>query len=97
MAARSALFAVGFELAGVRLQLFAERLFQAADASPDASCDELVRTAMEAIYGGALALAADEPDLSSLRLSAPATTVQEAAETAVHALGVALLHGRRRG
>jgi hypothetical protein len=43
MVAKRVLFDAGFELAGVRLQLFAERLLVAADASPDASCDELVR------------------------------------------------------
>jgi hypothetical protein len=94
--ARQALFDAGLELAGVRLQLFAERLLQAAGASPDAHCDELVRTALRDVDGGALALVAEEPELRDRRLSQPATTVSEAAESALQALGLALLDAHRQ-
>jgi hypothetical protein len=95
MDAKRALFEAGLEFAGVRLQLFAERLLQAADASPDASRDEVVRSAVRDIDDGALALVAEEPELRDRQLSHPAMTVTEAAETALHALGLVLLdYGR---
>jgi len=93
--AQAALFATGFELAGVQLQRFAERLLQAADASPEASVEELVRTAVRDIEDGAVALVAEEPELRDRRLARAARTVSEAADGVVHELGVALLeaHG----
>ena len=89
--AQAALFAAGFELAGVKLQRFAERLLQAADASPEASVDALVRTAVRDIEDGAVALVAEEPELRDRRLARAARTVSEAADRVVHELGVALL------
>jgi hypothetical protein len=59
--ARRALSDAGLELAGVRLQRFAE-----------------------------------EPELRDRRLSQPATTVSEAAESALQALGLALLDAHRQ-
>ena len=96
MAARCALFEAGLELAGVRVQQFAERLLQAAEASPAASPDHLVRATVTDLAGGALAVVADEPELCNRRLSRAATSVQEAADTAVHALGLALLDAHMR-
>lgn len=94
---RTALFEAGFELAGVKLQRFAERLFQVADASPRAPSDELIRCAVRDIDGGALAVVAEEPELCDRALDRPARTVNDAAYRALHALGLALLdgHGRR--
>ena len=85
----------GLELAGLRLQAFAEALWQAADASPEASCEELVRTAVQSMGEGALGVVADEPELCDLPLRPPARTVHEAAETALHTVGVTLLGMRR--
>ena len=82
---------MGFELAGVKLQRFAERLLQAADASPEASVEDLVRSAVRDIEDGAVALVAEEPDLRDRRLGRAARTVSEAADGVVHELGVALL------
>jgi hypothetical protein len=97
MRAKAALFAMGFELAGVKLQRFAERLVQAADASPEASAEDLVRTAVEDIEDGAIALVAEEPELRDRRLARAATTVSDAADGVVYEVGVALLdaHGPR--
>jgi hypothetical protein len=89
--AKAALLEIGLELAGVRLQLFAERLFQAADASPQARADELVSSALRAIEGGALAVVAEEPELADRRLRRPALTVHEAAKNTLDALAAALL------
>jgi hypothetical protein len=95
--ARTALFEAGFELAGVKLQQFGERLFEVADASPGTPRDELVRCAARGIDGGALAVLAEEPELCDRALDRPALTVNDAAYCALHALGLALLdaHGRR--
>lgn len=95
MVAQHALYEAGLELAGVRLQLFAQRLLQAADAAPDAPCDELVRTALRDIDDGAVALVADVPELRDRLLSRPAMSVSEAAETALEALGHLLLAAHR--
>jgi hypothetical protein len=94
--AKHALFEAGLELAGVRLQLFAEQLLAAAEASPEAPADELVRTAVHDIDDGALALVADEPELRDRRLNSPAMTVAEAAEATLQAFGCALVQAHRR-
>jgi hypothetical protein len=96
MAAKRALFEAGLELAGIRVQQFAERLLQVADASPAGSPDQLVRAAVADLDGGALAVVAEETELCNRRLSRSATTVQEAADTAVDALGRALLEAHRK-
>jgi hypothetical protein len=89
--AKNALFEAGLELAGVRLQEFAERLLQAADESPQAPCHELVRKAVRGIDGGALAVVADEPELCDRPLGRRVTSVNTAAEDVLHALGLELL------
>jgi hypothetical protein len=94
MDAKRALFAAGLQFAGVRLQLFAERLLEAADASPTVSRDELIRAAVRDLDDGAVALVVEEPELRDRRLSRPAMTVTEAAEGVLHALGRALLNSR---
>jgi hypothetical protein len=94
--ARHALFEAGLELAGVRLQLFAERLLAAADAWPEAPTDEIVRRAVHDIDDGALALVAEGPELRDRRLNSPAVTVAEAAETTLQAFGCALVQAHRR-
>lgn len=96
MAAKLALFEAGLELAGVRVQQFAERLLEVADASPAAAPGQLVRAAVAGLDGGALALVAEEPELCNRRLSRAATTVQEAADTVVDALGLALLDAHKK-
>jgi hypothetical protein len=90
-AAKRALYETGFELAGVRLQDFAEAVLVAVDASPTASVDQLVDRALKDIEGDPIALVAEEPLLRDLPLAAPARTVSEAAETALHALARRLL------
>jgi hypothetical protein len=94
LVAQRALFDAGLELAGVRIQQFAERFLQAADRTPEASCDELVRAAVGHIEGGAVAFVADEPELCERQLNTPASTVQEAAQRVLHALGITLLKAR---
>jgi hypothetical protein len=94
--ARTALFEAGFELAGVKLQRFAERLFQVADASPGTPREDLIRCAVQDIDGGALAVVAEEPELCDRTLDRPATTVNDAAYRALHAVGLALLHAHGR-
>lgn len=96
MAAKRALFETGLELAGVRVQEFAERLLQSAEASPAARPEQLVRATMADVDGGTVALVADEPELCARRLSRAAKTVQEAADAAVHAFGLALLDAHMR-
>ena len=96
MVAQRVLFKAGFELAGVRLQRFAERRLEAADASPDTRCDELVRIAVGDVDDGVVALVAEEPDLRDRPLSHPARTVSEAAETALQAVGLVLLGAYRK-
>jgi hypothetical protein len=95
MAARSALFEAGLELAGVRLQVFAERLLQAAHASPQASCAEFVRAALHEFDNDALIIVADEPELWRRRLSHPVGTAYEAAEDVLCGLALALLKAHR--
>jgi hypothetical protein len=97
MVVKRALFDAGLELAGVRLQLFAERLLQAADDAPGASLDALVRTALREIDGGALAVIVDEPQLHDRPLSRHAKTVTEAAELVLHSVGVAILEAHGTG
>lgn len=96
MAAKLALFEAGLELAGVRVQQFAERLLEVAETSPATPPAQLVRAAVADLDGGALALVAEEPELCNRRLSRAATTVQEAADTAVDALGLALLDAHKK-
>lgn len=93
--AKTALFDVGFELAGVRLQVFAERLLAAAEASPDVSVDQLAQATMEAIEGGPLALVAEEPALAHYRLAEPAGSASEAAEAALRCLAQRLVTASR--
>ena len=91
MTAQTVLYEAGLELAGVRLQAFTEHLLEAARTSPQASRDQLVRIAARHVDGGALAIVADEPELRERRLSRAVMTVQEAAETALHAIASELL------
>lgn len=96
MLAKRALFDAGLELAGVRLQLFAERLLEAADASPGVPSDELARGAVRDIDDGSITLVAEEPELGDRLLSHPAMSVCEAAETALQELGCVLLEAHRQ-
>jgi hypothetical protein len=72
-------------------------LLDAADVSPEAPCDGLVRIALRDMDESAVALVAEVPELCDRRLSRAALTVNEAAETALRTLASVLLaaHGKR--
>jgi hypothetical protein len=89
--AKRVMFALGFQITGRRATDFAIRLRTPADASPETSTDARIRRAMAAIEDGPVAFVAENPELRDEPLSEPATTVAEAAEAVVYALGQRLI------
>jgi len=85
--AKRVLFALGLEMPGRRAIAFAVVLRSPPDGTADAPAGARIRRAVAAIEDGPIALVAENPELGGEPLPVRATSVGEAAEAVVLALG----------
>ncbi|HTE61835.1 MAG TPA: hypothetical protein VK631_15890 [Solirubrobacteraceae bacterium] len=89
--AGAVLYRAGIELAGQRLRLFVADLLEEAELRADVPDEELVERAVWGLEDGPVSLVAIEPELRDAPLDGPASSVSDAAVSALRSLGLRLL------